>query len=125
MVKFQEEAMDYSKAAVLILLPGIPLAILLGMIGGALQTWQFVMPIIYALLFIWAVPKLPRQMDTFWEVLIVTFLLMGIAGFFGMMFPSFASYLGWISIISFPVFLSMVVIAVLSLAILDKYTDWL
>jgi len=123
---FEKDIKDYLRTAGVAFVPGIIFSIIL----SALTTFfagvaGWLSMIIYAILLIWAVPKLPKAMDTFFEILIITFLLSAFAGIIGMILPTAVTYLGWISIVSLTTWFNMLVIAVLTLSILNKHTNWL
>ena len=122
---FEKDIMDYFKIAGMALIPGIILALILGAISSAMASASWLMLLMYGVLLIWAIPNLPKEVDTFFEVLVLAFILMGLAGILSLFVPQISSWLGWINVMSLMGFLNMVVVASLSLAILNKYTSWL
>lgn len=126
---FEKDLKDYLKTAFMALLPGVFFALLLGGVFGAINqvgtlgtaiSW-----ILWAIVLIWVVPNLPKEMDTFWEVLIISLMLMGIVSAITAFVPSIGTYMNFVSISSPAAWIAMIIVSGLSLAVLHKYTDWL
>lgn len=125
MQAFEKELKDYLKTALIALLPGIVFAMILSAVMSLLTSFAFVQYFILGVLLLWAIKFIPKEMDTFWEVLVITFFLAGLAGIITFIFPMASSYLGWVTLTSYTVWINMIVTAALTLSVLNKYTNWL
>lgn len=122
MATFEKDIKDYMRTALITFLPGIILSMILSAITTALSgVAGWLTMLIYAIVLIWAVPKLPKSLDTFWEILILTFILSAFAGIIGMFLPTANQYLGWVSLVSLTTWFNMLVVSILSLVMLKKY----
>jgi len=90
------DIMEIFKTSLLALFIGIFPAIAFQWVATMLSSWNWVMYIVYALVLVWAVPKLPREVDTFFDLLVLTFLLLGFSGLIGMFMQ--ISWLQWANV---------------------------
>jgi len=107
------------KTAVTAFFIGIIPAVILGAIATMLTGYSWFMYIIYALLLVWAVPKLPREVNTFFDILIVMFLLLAIGSLVGTFIP--IPSLQWVNISSVETLLGTLVTAIVAIALKEEY----
>ena len=107
------------KTSLLALFVGILPAIAFQYVAAMLAGWGFVMYFLYGLVLVWAIPKLPRNTDTFFDFLVLTFMLLGLSGLIGMFFS--VSWLQWANIGSVMGFLTTLTVAIVALAIREEY----
>lgn len=114
---------DVVKTTAIAFFVGMIPAMMLNALVGYIGAFSWVLYFVYALMLYWAVPKLPREADTFFDVLVVTFMLLGISGLIGMFIPQIAG-LQWVSISSTPALLTTLTVAIAALAIREEYLDF-
>jgi len=120
MALLNKDFTDYAKLALITFFVGIPIAYVLGAVASALASYFWLYWIILAFIGAVIFKQLPKEMDTFWEALIVVFFLMAFQGFVGMLFPSI-SLLQWASIVSTTGLLTTLVVASVVVWIEKKY----
>jgi len=116
----QSEIMDYLKLSAYAFVPALIAALVLGMIASAFASMAFVTYFLLAVLAIWAVAKVPKEIESFWGIIILVLFLMGIQGILGMFVPS-VGMLQWASIGSVNSLLVTIVSAALGTALVKKY----
>jgi len=97
-------------------------------LGAIITAISAVIPVVSALIYFailfWASLKLPREYDTIWEVLTVTFGLIVVSGIIGMLLlptiPQLVTYLAWIEWTTLPGFIQMLIITLASLTIAEQ-----
>jgi len=108
------------KVSIVAFFVGIVPALIFQAISSALASYSWLMYIIYALVLLWAVPKLPKEADTFFDILVVTFLLLAFSGLLGMFLPT-VGFLQWVNVGTVTAFLTTLVFAIVALAIKEEY----
>jgi len=108
------------KTSFMAFLIGVIPALLFQAVASALAGFSWLVYIIYALVLLWAVPKLPKEADTFFDILVVTFMLLGFSGLVGAFMPTVV-FLQWVNVGSVTAFLTTLVFAIVALAIKEEY----
>jgi hypothetical protein len=108
------------KSSLVAFFVGIIPAMIFQALSTAVASYNWLMYIIYALIISWSVPKLPREAKTFFDILVVTFLLLAFAGILGLIAPGI-SWLQWVNISTVPAFLTTLTSAIFALAITEEY----
>lgn len=108
---------------------GIPIAFVMSLILTPMaSTVPWLQYIIYGLLLFFAAAKLPKEADTVLELLIITLLMLGVAGLIGMLIemsvPDITTYIAWINMTTFPAFIQMLIFTATSLGIMS-WAKWL
>lgn len=108
------------KTAGIAFLVGVPVALVLGFVSSMLASLSWVMYILYGIIVAWAVPKLPRDANSIFDILILTLIIMGISGIVGMFVPG-VTFLQWASLATVMSFLTTLVTAIIALVIAEEY----
>jgi hypothetical protein len=108
------------KTSIIAFFVGIIPAMVFQAMSTALASYNWIMYIIYALVIAWAVPELPREAKTFFDILVITFLLLAFSGLVGLFAPGI-TFLQWVNISTVLAFLTTLTSAIVALAITEKY----
>lgn len=116
-----DEITDTLKTTVFATGVGAVLALVLGMIVNALSVFGPVQYLLYGIVLIYAVKELPKDVRSVWNVIILVFFLLFVQGIIGMFLPQIPQ-LAWASIATVTGFLTTLVVAAASIAVVEKYT---
>ena len=117
---FQKDFTEYLKTAGIGFVVGVIPAIILSAVVNALTSAAWLVYLIYAVILMYSIPKLPKEVDTLFEFLIITFIMLAFSGLVVTIVPSLGMYIGWVSLASLETFLTMLVVGALSLGIANK-----
>ena len=119
-MELQNEAMDYLKLSAYAFVPGLIAAFVLGLLSSILAPVPFAMYFVLGIVALWAVASIPKEIDSFLGIVILTLFLLGIQGFAGWLLPS-VPMLQWASISSVSGLLTTIVAAAVGGALVKKY----
>ena len=116
---FQTKITDWLKLSAYAFFPALIATMFLGFLGSALASLAFVNFFVLGIVLIWAVKELPKDMESFWNIIILVLFLLGIQGLIGLIFP--IPQLQWASIATFAGFLTTIVGSAVGVALVEKF----